>query len=50
MNVQVYLFLTSELDGGLVVDATPRPLYPGKETRYPLFMRLGGPQVKSGRA
>ena len=26
-----------------------RPRYPGKETRYPLYKRLGGPQVQSGR-
>ena len=50
MKVQVYFFLTSALAGGLVVNATPRPLYLGKETRYPLFMKLGGPQVQSGRA
>ena len=31
---------------------TPRPgrFTPGKETRYPLSMRLGGPQGRSGRA
>ena len=28
---------------------TPRPLYPGKETRYPLYRRLGGLQGRSGR-
>jgi len=34
-----------------VVNATPRPLYPpGKETRYPLSRRLGGPQGRSERA
>jgi len=28
----------------------PSPaLYPGKETRYPLRRRLGGPQGRSGR-
>jgi hypothetical protein len=29
----------------------PRPgrFTPGKETRYPLYRRLGGPQVRSGR-
>jgi hypothetical protein len=26
-----------------------RPLYPGKETRYPLYRKLGGPQGRSGR-
>jgi hypothetical protein len=33
-----------------IVDATPRPFYPVKETRYPLYRRLGGPQGRSGRA
>ena len=28
---------------GWVVNTTPRPLSPGKETRYPLYRRLGGP-------
>jgi len=31
------------------VNATPRPFYPGKETRYPLYRRLGGPQDRSGQ-
>ena len=45
------LCLTSALDRGWVVNATPRPLYPpGKETRYPLSRRLGGPQGRSERA
>ena len=29
--------------------APPRRFTPGKETRYPLFRRLGGPQGRSGR-
>jgi hypothetical protein len=33
-----------------VVSFTPRPLYPqGKNPRYPLDKRLGGPQSRSGR-
>ena len=32
-----------------VVNAVPQPLTPGKETRYPLCGRLGGPQSRSGR-
>ena len=32
-----------------VVKATLRPLYPGKETRYPVYMKLGGAQGRSGR-
>ena len=34
---------------GRVVNATPRPLAPGKETRNSLYRRLGGPQGRSGR-
>jgi hypothetical protein len=34
---------------GWVVNATTRPLYPGKNTRYPLYGRLGGLQGRSGR-
>jgi hypothetical protein len=43
------LSLTLALDeGGL---STPRPgrFIPGKETRYLLYMRLGGPQGRYGR-
>jgi hypothetical protein len=31
--------------------STPRPgrFTPGKETRYPFYRRLGGPQARSGR-
>jgi hypothetical protein len=34
------LSLTSVLNGG-----EPRPLYPGMETQYPLYRRLGGPRA-----
>jgi len=34
---------------GWVVNATSRPLYPGKQTRYPLYRRLGRPQGRSGQ-
>jgi hypothetical protein len=36
---------------GWVVNATPRPgrFTPGKETRNPLYRRLGGPQGRSGQ-
>ena len=30
--------------------ARPGPTSPPGKTRYPLYMRLGGPQVRSGRA
>jgi hypothetical protein len=33
----------------VVVNATPCRFIPGKETRYPLNRRLGGPQGRSGR-
>jgi hypothetical protein len=33
---------------GWVVNATPRPLYPGM-TRYPLYRMLGRPRGRSGR-
>jgi hypothetical protein len=40
--------LTSALDGGGW--STPRPgrFIPGKETRFPLYVRQGGPQGRSG--
>jgi hypothetical protein len=43
------LSLTLALDEGGW--STPRPgrFTPGKETRYPLYRRLGGPQGRSGR-
>jgi hypothetical protein len=34
---------------GCVVNTTPRPFTQGKESRYPLYRRLGGPQGRSGR-
>jgi hypothetical protein len=44
------LSLTLALNGGGW--STPRPGHftPGKETRYPLYRRLGGPQGRSGPA
>jgi hypothetical protein len=32
-----------------VINATPCPLYSGKDTRYPFYTRLCGPQDRSGR-
>jgi hypothetical protein len=44
-----YPFLTSALDGGEWSASRPgRALPPGKEPRYPLDRRLGGPQSRSG--
>src|SRR5215468_938073 len=34
---------------GWVVNATPRSLYPMKETRCPLYRRLGKPQGRTGQ-
>ena len=50
MKAQVVSFtlsLTSVLYGGGWSKSTPRPLYPGKGTRYPLYKRLSGPQDRS---
>jgi hypothetical protein len=33
-----------------MVNFTLRPLYPEPKTRYPLYRRLSGPQVRAGRA
>ena len=41
------LSLTSALDW--VIGQRPGHFSPGKETRYPLHRRLGGPQDRSGR-
>jgi hypothetical protein len=32
-----------------VVSFTPRPIYPKKRALYPLYRRLGGPLIRSGR-
>ena len=49
---QIYsstLSLTSALDGVGCQRHTPRRFTPTKETRDPLYRRLGGPQDRSGR-
>ena len=48
-GIALHFFLTSALDGGGW--STPRPgrFTPEKETRYPLYRRLGGPQGRFGR-
>jgi hypothetical protein len=51
-EVEVYLhaFLTSELDGREWLASRLGRFIPDKRThRYPLVMRLGGPQSRSGR-
>jgi len=50
VEVYLYPFKTSALEGGEWSAARPgRNLPPGK-TRYPLYRRLVGPQGRSGRA
>jgi hypothetical protein len=48
-RIIAYSFFTIGEKRGWVVNTSTRPLYPGKETRYPLYRRLGGPQGRSGR-
>ena len=43
------LSLTLALDGGGWLTPYPGHFTPGKETRYPLYRRLGGPHGRSGR-
>jgi len=43
------LFLSSAIDGGWVVNATPPVALPPEITRYPLYRRVCGPQGQSGR-
>jgi len=48
-EVSSYSFLTSALDGVSGQRHAPAALYPrGKDPRYPLDRRLGGPQSRSG--
>jgi hypothetical protein len=43
------LSLTLALDGGGWSNPRPGRFTPGKETRYPFYRRLDGPQGRSGR-
>ena len=43
------LSLTSALDGDGWLTPRPSSFTPEKETRYPLYRRLGGPQGRFGR-
>jgi hypothetical protein len=52
MKAQRYrstLPLTSALDGSRWLTPHPSRFNPGKETRYPLYRRLGRPQNRSGQ-
>ena len=49
---QIYsstLSLTSALDGGGLLTSRPGRFTPWKDTRYPLYRRLDGPQGRSGQ-
>jgi hypothetical protein len=43
------LSLTLALDRGGWSTTRPGRFTPGKETRYPMYRKLGGPQGRSGR-
>ena len=49
VEVQLYSFLTTALEGGEGSASRPCPSLPPGKTRYPLYWRLGGPQGRSGR-
>ena len=49
IGVHLYCFFNLSARLGWMVNATLRSLYPGRETRYLLYRRLGGPQGRSGR-
>jgi hypothetical protein len=47
-SIKEFLSLTSTLDGGGWVTPRLGHFTPGKERRYPLYRRQGGPQGRSG--
>ena len=49
VEVQLYSFLTTALEGGEGSASSPGHSLPSGKTRYPLYRRLGGPQGRSGR-
>jgi hypothetical protein len=49
VEVWLYSFVTTVLEGSGRSPPYPDRLHPGKETRYPLYRMLGGPQGRSGR-
>ena len=50
-GVEIYMYSFFNLGAGWwwVVNVTPRPLSPVKDTRYPMCRRWSGPQGRSGR-
>jgi hypothetical protein len=49
LEVLLYSFFNLEARTGWVTSATPGHFSSGKETRYPLYRRLGGPQGQYGQ-
>ena len=49
VEVQLYSFMTTALEGGEVSASHPGCSLPPGKTRYPLYGRLGGPQGQSGQ-
>jgi hypothetical protein len=50
VDVNIHVFLTSALVGGKWSASRFGLFSPGKEPRYPLDRRLGGPQTRSERS
>jgi hypothetical protein len=48
VKLELLSFLTSAPDSGKLAASRPCRFISGKETRYPLNRRLGGPQGRSG--
>jgi hypothetical protein len=49
VEVQLHSFLYIGARGGWLSTIRPGRFIPGKQTRYGLYRRLGGPQSRSGR-
>jgi hypothetical protein len=49
VDVQKDVFLTLALVGGEWLASRPGRFTPGKDPRYPLDRKLGGPQSRTGR-
>jgi len=48
-GVELYSFCNLDTRWRWVINATPRPHYPEKEIRYPMYRRPGRPQGRLGR-
>ena len=49
VDLQLYPFMITALEGGEGSASRPGRFLPPGKTRYPLYMRLGGPQGRSGQ-